>query len=103
MKRETSKEAREEFKSTNTQAYCMHLILDILDRYGPLTGREICEKADQEGLWKRLSEMEKLNIIETDGKKRCSVTGKRALVWKLTKEGIDPDTDNFKAPDPDVI
>jgi hypothetical protein len=84
MVTETSKQSWQEFKDSAARAKSIKLIIETLEisKY-PLTGREICVNAQQEGLWKRLKEMERQGLVETADKRRCSVTGKTSLVWKL--------------------
>lgn len=83
MARSTSKESWKDFKDSDSQALCYRAIIEILERNGNLTGREICKKAGRDGLWKRLSELRTRGFIEEAGKRICSVTGKKAIVWKL--------------------
>lgn len=82
---ETSKESWKEYKSSEAHAESYKTILGVLsaNKGEPLTGREICVKASQEGLWKRLREMERLGWIILKDKRRCSVTGKTAYTWTV--------------------
>ncbi len=83
---ETSITSWEEFKNSPSKSNCYLTIIQTLKECGPLTGREICNKADQEGLWKRLSEMEKEDKVKTAGKRTCSITGRKALLWTLSEK-----------------
>lgn len=84
MEQETSKKAWNEFKSSDAHARSIKIIIETLEvSKFPLTGREICANAGLEGLWKRLSEMEKMGIVKIMGKRQCSVTGKTSLTWSL--------------------
>jgi hypothetical protein len=103
---ETSVEAWKDFKDSPSKANCTRLVAYTLKQNGPLTGREVCEKAGQEGLWKRLSEMEKEGVVKTIGKRICSITGKKALIWTLCEERQEPvvETHNlFEAEKPVAI
>jgi hypothetical protein len=84
MGQETSKKSWDEFKSSESHAKLIRTVIETLEisKY-PLTGREICMNSGIEGLWKRLSEMRKMGIVVEKGKRRCSVTGKTALIWGL--------------------
>lgn len=81
--RDTSVKSWEEIKASDARTKCMRTIVETLSLHGPLTGREICDKADQDGLWKRLSEMQRMGVVDTDGKRKCSITRRTAYIWKL--------------------
>lgn len=83
--RRTSKEAWDEYKESEDRDRCFKLVMDTLLKHGPLTGREICARAGHEGLWKRLSELSKEGFVEEAGKRMCTVTGKRAIMWGFCK------------------
>lgn len=79
---ENSREANESIdKST------MHTkILGVMNKtICSLTFREIASLGNMkaESVWKRLSEMEREGMITTDGKKKCSITGKSVTLWKI--------------------
>ena len=78
---ETSTQAWHEFKGSEDYTRARNLVLSVLTEDTPLTGREICAKAGQEGLWKRLREMEREGLVEIRDKRRCQITGKKALTW----------------------
>ena len=50
------------------------------------TFREIAKQANLQDMqvWKRLSEMERMNIISNVSDKICAVSGRRVSVWTLT-------------------
>ena len=85
MKRDTSTESWKEFKDSPSRAASMKEVINTLHRHGTLTGREVSAKADHEGLWKRLSELQRLGMVEEHGKRRCSISGRSAIVWGLLK------------------
>ena len=49
------------------------------------TFREIAKQANLQDMqvWKRLSEMERMNIISNVSDKICAVSGRRVSVWTL--------------------
>ena len=49
------------------------------------TFREIAKQANLQDMqvWKRLSEMERMNIISNVSDKRCAVSGRKCSVWIL--------------------
>lgn len=85
MARETSKKSWDEYKDSNSRSFCQRLILDILKKHGKLTGREICSKANRDGLWKRLSELRDSGFIAEAGKRVCSVTNRKAIIWEVVE------------------
>ena len=50
------------------------------------TFREIAKQANLQDMqvWKRLSEMERMNIIGNVSDKRCEISGRSCSVWTLT-------------------
>jgi hypothetical protein len=82
---ETSKQAWEEYKDSEAKAKLQRIILAVLEenKGAALTGREICIKAGQEGLWKRLREMERLGWVGMKERRICSITGKTAYTWTV--------------------
>ena len=49
------------------------------------TFREIAKQANLQDMqvWKRLSEMERMNIISNVSDKKCAVSGRKCSVWIL--------------------
>ena len=49
------------------------------------TFREIAKQANLQDMqvWKRLSEMERMNIISNVSDKRCEISGRSCSVWTL--------------------
>jgi hypothetical protein len=85
---ETSKMAWQEYNGSEEYIRARSAILRVLSGgKGPLTGREICVEAGQEGLWKRLRDMERENFIEVRDKRKCLITGKTSLTWVLKENG----------------
>ena len=85
MATDTSKEAWEFYSKSKELSECYNTVLSILSSNAgnPLTGREICEKAHQDGLWKRLREMERMGAIVVKDKRHCTITKKMAYTWSL--------------------
>ena len=61
-------------------------IREALEVIGNGTFRQIAKQANLEDMqvWKRLSEMERLNIISNVSDKRCEISGRSCSVWTLT-------------------
>lgn len=49
-----------------------------------LTGAEVERAGGKSGLWKRLSELKKLGVIQESEVRECSITGRMALTWKIS-------------------
>lgn len=80
----TSTKSWHEFRNSEQQQQSYAAVIKVLStKMTPMTGREICDAAGQEGLWKRLSEMEKVGWVVRVGKRTCTVTGKTANIWRL--------------------
>lgn len=84
--RQTSRESWKEFKGSKAKTNCIKLVMEALSKHGPSTGREICTYSGHDGLWKRLSELSKDGYIEEKGKRPCTITGKKAIVWAVVKK-----------------
>jgi hypothetical protein len=82
---DTSRKAWDEIKDSEAQAESFKTVLAVLtaNKGQALTGREICAKASQEGLWKRLREMERMGWITMQDKRPCTITGKTAYTWTV--------------------
>jgi hypothetical protein len=81
----TSRQSWQEFKGSDSHVKSFNTILSILttDHGHPLTGQEICTRAGQDGLWKRLREMEREGLVEAKDKRRCTITNKKAITWSV--------------------
>ena len=51
---------------------------------GPLTGREVNQRLETVSGHKRLSELKRLDVVDTYGSKTCGVTGRHAEAWDVT-------------------
>ena len=74
-------DVREKLNERQRQAY------ETLKNGGPMTGQELSEAAGVPGLWKRISELKKLALVVSQGKSRCTVTGKNSVSWSAVTEG----------------
>lgn len=82
---DTSKKSWHEFRNSEQQHQSYAAVIKVLNHAArAMTGREICSDAGQEGLWKRLSEMERLGWVICVGKRECTVTHKTSKIWRLT-------------------
>jgi len=61
-----------------------------LHRDGPMTGRELDEAAGARGLWKRLSELKSLGLVEELTPRLCRVSHRGALVWRACMPTVGP-------------
>ena len=84
MARETSCKAWEEYQDSEARGEAIKLAISMFVKHGPMTGQELSHHAGHPGLWKRLSEMDRMGFVETQGKRPCRITHKTAMVWALT-------------------
>lgn len=87
--RRTSVESYEAIRASGRLSRMRWRVYDFLYRHGPLTGHELDDRMAVVGetktsYHKRLSELERLGVVETVGERRCSVTGMTALLWATT-------------------
>lgn len=67
------------------------LVIDTLLGRGPSTAAELDRAAGTEGLWKRMAKLKRDGLVVEAGARRCSVTGRLALQWRLTEvHEVDP-------------
>jgi len=59
-------------------------VYELLFTQGPLTGREVNAKLNTVSGHKRLSELQRLDVADTYGSKRCSVTDRIVEAWDVT-------------------
>lgn len=81
--RKTSLAALKKLKATRSLGKLYTLTLDTLAAKGPLTGQELDRAAKHKGLWKRLSELKAMGLIEEVEVRECKVTGRKALTWEV--------------------
>lgn len=72
-------------------------IIEILTSYGPSTAKEIavmmCSKGyipttERNFVSPRITELQKKNIVEIVGKKKCQFTNKTVSIFKLLKNAV---------------
>ena len=68
-------------------------VLKVVERVGPGTARELYMEAGgmselgvYSGFQPRLKELEEQGFVERKSKRKCSVTGRTAGVWRLKNE-----------------
>jgi len=59
------------------------MTMDFIGRYPDLTARELTEATGVDGLWKRVSELERKNLIFCTDIRECTVTKRLARTWRL--------------------
>jgi len=88
MTRQTSIAAYNQIKADGTLSKMRWIVYDCLFRHGPLTSREVDNGLgpgeDRPSYHKRLSELERMGVVTTVGRKVCSVTGKECELWDVT-------------------
>ena len=81
--KQTSILAHESIKPSKESLYIkIKTALKVIEK---VTFREIAKQANLQDMqvWKRLSEMERMNIISNVSDKRCAVSGRKCSVWIL--------------------
>ncbi len=62
-------------------------VLALLTEWPGRTAQELQEHTAMRGVWKRLSELRKKGYLVEKGTKKCSITGRNAIVWSLATRG----------------
>lgn len=88
MSRTTSLEAYADLIAGGVITERQALAWVTLHRDGPMTGRELDEAAGARGLWKRLSELKSLGLVEELAPRLCRVSHRAALVWRACTPSI---------------
>ena len=66
------------------------VLLCVLNN-GPCTGRQINKILNSQSAHKRLSELERLGLIEPGGCGKCPITGQESTLWvAVPSERVDP-------------
>lgn len=84
MVRQTSIQAYEQIEASGLLSRVRWLVYAHLFRHGPLTGSELNNQMGGRGYHKRLSELERLRVARTVGRKNCAVTGRECEAWDVT-------------------
>ena len=83
MVNQNSIDAHQSIKPSKESLYIkINSALQVIEKG---TFREIAKQANLQDMqvWKRLSEMERMNIISNVSDKRCAVSGRKCSVWIL--------------------
>jgi hypothetical protein len=84
--RETSAVAYKEIQEDGILGRQQRIVVECLIVSGaPLTASEIEERTNIRA-HKRMRELSRLNRIVEAGQRKCSVTGRQAITWKLSNE-----------------
>ena len=62
---------------------------EVLYDHGPLTAGELVDESGVSGLWKRLSELRDMGIIEEVGKRKCRITGAVCIEWDVNGKRLN--------------
>ena len=89
LPRATSIKSYREIKREGKIGELQEIVLRHLRALGDSTAQEINHNVGLDGLWKRFSELRDLGLIEESGKRRCSVTGKTAIVWRVKEKRME--------------
>jgi len=89
-KRETSIEAYHKVKETGMLSTLRLAVFEILCKHGPMTAGEMRNYGGADmnsGVYgTRLSELERMGVVQELETRKCSTTGHRAIVWGITHE-----------------
>lgn len=93
--RRTSCDAYETIKANGLLSRMRWQVYSQLYRHGPQTARELGDALASPGMTmtsyhKRCSELERLGVARTIGKRKCGITGFVSMVWDVTDELPDP-------------
>ncbi len=53
-----------------------------LEQWGPMTARELDDQVKRRGLWKRLSELQRMGLVKERTVRLCRITHHSAIVWQ---------------------
>ncbi len=86
---ETSKEAYISL-DINSLSKTYRLIIEVLSKIGKGTFEDIAAtaKEDKSKIWKRLSELERMQIVYRPGEKKLLKSGRNGLVWMIRSEYV---------------
>ena len=85
--RDTSREAYRNAEAEGTLSKRRKQCYELLRTWGPCTALELQQHATVEGLWKRLSELERADWARELPERKCRVSGRTAIVWEATEGG----------------
>lgn len=81
--KQTSIDAYNTIKENGLLSKMRMEVYDCLHAWGDMTGRELNRHLGGVSFHKRLSELQNLGVIETDGERPCDVTGQVSTVWRV--------------------
>lgn len=95
MVRDTSAEAYRHIEGLGVLSAMQRKVYEYLLRHGPMTGGELDDRlggdSGKRGHYhKRLSELQEMNAAKEHGQRKCSVTGRRSIVWIATQGPVGP-------------
>lgn len=82
--RQTSIQAYQQIEAHGLLSRVRWVVYSHLFRHGPLTGSELNSQLGGVSFHKRLSELERLGVVYTMGKRNCDVTGMECEQWDVT-------------------
>lgn len=85
MVRKTSVEAYDYIRASGVLGERQMRAYDCLYSQGPLTARELSDRAG-EGMWKRLSELKEMGLVEEVGEVKDPDTRMTVILWDVTGE-----------------
>jgi hypothetical protein len=83
LPRQTSIEAYERLVKEGRLGQLQLKVAWLLASRGAMTAQELCREGGHSGLWKRLSELRELGHVVEVGTRKCSVTGREAILWGI--------------------
>lgn len=84
--RGTSVSSFEQIKDSGLLSKARLLAFEAIVRNGPVTGSELNAILRSKSGHKRLSELQRLGLVEESGRKICSKTGHEVIAWKVKDE-----------------
>lgn len=85
MTRETSFEAYRHLVNGGRLSEAQANVYSELYAHGPMTAQELVRAMRYQHAEKRLSELRRLGVVKELAPRECNVTGRRALVWDVTR------------------
>lgn len=99
MTRATSAQAYREIQESKLISCRQWQVYDVLYRCGPLTANEALERIALEtpeqarairlsSTRTRFTELRRLGLLREAGERKCTTSGKRAIVWECVKDAL---------------
>jgi len=82
--RQTSIQAYQQIEANGLLSRVRWLVYAHLFHHGPLTGSELNSQMSGVSYHKRLSELERLGVVQTCGRRRCTITDMECEQWDVT-------------------